>query len=554
MADARVVSPANNGITRWTPIASLVAALLMATLALPSILRQTPPEQNQSAEFSPDAPPDQPPLIAALNRANSATAGSGNGTGGDITEVGEEADVPPGPDRYCPYGVGKPRRQTFSVYSTGCAPAFHGNNGGRTAPGVSATEIRVALYFGTEGDYDDPNTHSDPGVRDLEKWVNTRYQLYGRRLHVYGVNHGANDSASAQAAAARARNQYDVFAAFDPWVANAAVPEASVQQKIITWTLYRPNAWFRQSDPYGWSFSASTDRQIDLGMETVCKQLAGKPPEYNERKDLTFDYAKPRKFGAVVIEQGGGTTNEDLLRAAAKRCGITLEVVVPYSYSQGAQNVGTVMSQMKARGVTTILDLGDQFTTQQMTTLATNQQYWPEWFVFGNNLAINSFMQGADQDQWRHAFGVTVTETPRPIQDREWYQALQQVDPDNANQSQDDGTNAYVWYGLVSLANGIQAAGPNLTPETFAAALHKLEPRTPNPQWSIGGSFRSPDPWAFSKYAALIWWDPDAIDPILGDKGAYRYLYDSKRFTSGQIPTQKIPFFTDPGVLQTSDS
>jgi hypothetical protein len=526
----------------------------MATLALPSILRQTPPAQNQSAEFSPDAPPDQPPLIAALNRGQSATAGSGNGTGGDVVDTGG-ADAPPGPDRYCPYAQGRPARQTFSVYSVGCAPAFKGNNGGSTTHGVSATEIRVAIYPAGEGDIDGPQQRPDDVrlLRDIEKWFNTRYQFYGRRFHFYGVQHGLNDAPSAEAAAARARNQYDVFAALDMLAANATVPEASVRQQLVTWTLYRPNSWFRDSDPYGWSFGASTDRQIDIGTEVVCKQLKDKPPAYNERKDATFDYSKPRKFGAVVVEQGGGTANEELLRAALKRCGITADPIVPYNYQNGLSNVSTVMTQMKSRGVTTILDVGDQFTTQQMTTLATRQQYFPEWFVFGSNLAINNFMQPADQQQWRHAFGINLGETPKPIQTREWYQAAQQVDPDYDIPQGDGATNENAWYSLLNLANGIQMAGPNLTPQTFAAAMHRIQARTPDPLWSIGGSFQSPDPWSFNKYAALIWWDPNAVDPALGDVGAYRYLYDAKRFQTGQIPTEPIPFFQG-GILQTPDS
>ena len=43
------------GPAQWTPLACLGSALLMAVLLLPSVLRQSPPQQNQSAELSPDA-------------------------------------------------------------------------------------------------------------------------------------------------------------------------------------------------------------------------------------------------------------------------------------------------------------------------------------------------------------------------------------------------------------------------------------------------------------------------------------------------------------------
>jgi hypothetical protein len=525
----------------------------MATLALPSILRRTPPEQNQSAEVSPDAPPDQPPLIAALNRGQSATAGSGDGAGGDLAAIGEEGDVPPGPDRYCPYGVGKPRRQSFSVYSVGCAPAFHGNNGGRTAPGVSPTEIRVVFYFAPDGDLEDETRGNDTRVaRDYSRWVNSRYQLYGRRIHLYGSAHGL-DAASGEAAAARAK-AYDAFAGFDMFTGNPTVTDASVRQKLITFTLFRPNSFYRNADPYGWSYGASTDRQIDIASEVVCKQLKGSPPEYNERKDLAFDYSKPRVFGAVIAEPGGGTANEQLLRAALKRCGVELKVVVPYNPQTDTANPGTAMTQMKAQGVTTIVDLVGHVETTVMANAATGQQYFPEWFALTSDLLANNFAQGIPTEQWRHAFGVTLGETPRPLQTREWYQAVKEVDPDYDNPTTDDVTYQGFFYALVNLANGIQLAGPNLTPQTFAAAMHKIPARRPVPLWSVGGSFQSPDPWSFNKYAALVWWDPNATDPVLGDQGAYRYLYDAKRFATGQIPSEKVPFFSGGGVLQTPDS
>src|SRR5207244_2206863 len=43
--------------------------------------------------------------------------------------------------------VGNPPRQTEDPLSPPCVPSFHGANGGATAAGVSATEIRVIAYL-----------------------------------------------------------------------------------------------------------------------------------------------------------------------------------------------------------------------------------------------------------------------------------------------------------------------------------------------------------------------------------------------------------------------
>src|SRR5213593_1210149 len=142
------------GMEGWLPVAYFVAALLLAAALLPSILRQSPPQPSQTAELSPDAPPDthQQPLIAALERAQSGTAGNGNGNdagtqggAGSARPVTPPAARPPGvTPRSCPFGFGNPPRQTFSLYSGPCAPAWSGDNGGATSKGVSPTEVRVA--------------------------------------------------------------------------------------------------------------------------------------------------------------------------------------------------------------------------------------------------------------------------------------------------------------------------------------------------------------------------------------------------------------------------
>src|SRR5947209_7194281 len=88
---------------RWVPPAYLLAAILVAVLVLPSVLRITPPAQSQSAELSPDAPPDrnQQTFISAFSRGVSGTAGDavGEGTGepGPAGGVAGAASGPGGP-------------------------------------------------------------------------------------------------------------------------------------------------------------------------------------------------------------------------------------------------------------------------------------------------------------------------------------------------------------------------------------------------------------------------------------------------------------------------
>src|SRR5436190_16491846 len=65
------------------PVAFMGLGLLLIVILLPSALRPPAPQTNQTAQLSPDAPPDSKTdsLIASLNRASSGTAGAGTGLG-----------------------------------------------------------------------------------------------------------------------------------------------------------------------------------------------------------------------------------------------------------------------------------------------------------------------------------------------------------------------------------------------------------------------------------------------------------------------------------------
>lgn len=549
--------------SEWIPGACFVLALLMAVFVLPTILRQSPPQTNQTAQLSPDAPQNnQQSLITALKRGTTSTAGAGTGSG--VGAGGGTRPVPPRPSlppviakpvpSACKYGYGNPPRQTFSVYSAPCALPWSGNNGGATAPGVTATEIRVGSYGGQAGRLCTPGSSDNQLQCDFETWINSRYQLYGRQMHFYQVATGGAGDAGAQAGAVNARAQ-NMFAVTDFTQLNGSLTPQSVNQKLVTWTFYRPNSFYRASAPYAWSWHASNDRIIAIEAELVCKQLAGKVPSFNEKADTSFDYTKPRKFAAVVLEQGGGTLNEDLLRKDLAPCGLSKIPMYAYTEDSGGSNLPTAVTAMKSAGITTILDFGDQLATTQMATAATQASYFPEWVAFGtHNLEDGTFDQGIDTKQWRHAIGTTLDELPRPLTELDWFIAACQVDPNCSNiQASSLGGESplgvqSIFDAYIEMANGYQLAGPHLTPQSFQRGLQTLH-RPPDPFWAVGGSFQDPDPWAFEKYAAFMWWNPAAAEPTLGDAGAWMFMNNGRRYTTGEVPTTPLPFFKS-GVTQ----
>lgn len=71
---------------------------------------------------------------------------------------------------------------------------------------------------------------------------------------------------------------------------------------------------------------------------------------------------------------------------------------------------------------------------------------------------------------------------------------------------------------MLFLFNGLQAAGPDLTPQTFAAGLAKLPPtrRGETGTWTYGAAKFSP-----ISEVPLAWWNPNATSARDGKRGAW---------------------------------
>jgi hypothetical protein len=103
---------------------------------------------------------------------------------------------------------------------------------------------------------------------------------------------------------------------------------------------------------------------------------------------------------------------------------------------------------------------------------------------------------------------------------------------------------------LVQIANGIQMAGPKLTPETFEKGLFSIPLREGPPNWARAGAYR-PGNHGFATAVGEIWWDATAEDST-GNTGAYRWTRDGQRWKLGHIPPGETTVFKE-GVAVRPD-
>lgn len=554
----RVARP--RGRNKWVPFGYLGTILVVAFSVLPSALRPPPDSAGASGALSPDAPPDATPdqILQAITQAGSRTAGALNGGDAVDGEDGDEEDgdgpattttttLPTAPSRSQCYG--SPPRQLESVYAPPCQPAFVGDNGGRTARGVSANDIRVALVCfgggcGDEGEITESSQQAGRTLNALRTYFNQRLELYGRQLRFFVVGGAESDEPAMRAAARRAVEAYDVFAALNSTGPGYLAEFAELRVPVFTRAQLNQNFHLRHS-PWVWESTFLGDDAADHSSDYLCKKLAGKKP-FPTGDTAYIDYDQPRKFG--LISFGGGedtSTTDTLLTYLRQRCGVRPDPVIEANvFTPDSPAVATAVAQMAQGRVSTIIYHTDVFTGSALTSQADAQSYFPEWFLtgFGGHDINPGLARSMSPRQWRNAFGVSLREMARDPRDSECHRAVREVDPgvDVEQQMCSD-----FWPSMVQLFGAMQATGPQLTPERLVEAIPRMPVTKPDRRtpWAMSGFFGTAD-WSYSEYAAELWWDTDEPN-IDGLAGAYRFPNCGYRYARGEYDASPSRAFTD---------
>ncbi len=531
--------------TRMLPVLYPALALAVAAALLPSALRPPPEQTSDSAALNPNAPPDeqQEQVIQALQQAQ------GGGAGAAETQITTTTTTSPNRPPSSGRCIGNPPRQVESVYSTGCAPAFTGNNGGQTSKNVFPNEIRWGFWhtLGTppEGKVDDKPEAGQNGptrtFRVLEKYFNKRFQTYGRHVYFYALS-GSTDPAANQAAAKKAGEEYKNFGAYHLDKA-FCVPFARDTGPVFC----NPQAAsiYRENRPNFFSFMLDLTAASGFGAEFACKKLLNKPAKFSGSEQ-----GKPRKISIVTENGPGGGLSPSLYEDALKReCGATYGGK-SYELNGGNDSAGAsaAVAQMQASGVTTVVVTTNVFNILYLMVAADSVGWQPEWIIINAyGLDFNTVGTLLPANQASHMFGLSAWEVPRRFEETECYQAYKEIDPDNEPDSTSCGL---FWHPMVLIFDAIQEAGPKLTPKAFEDGLFKLGHRFPAEPWAIGGGY-GPDDYSYMDNVGEVWFSLTAQNPENSAPGAYVWSYGAKRFKRGELPADDGQLFhhgvTTPG-------
>jgi len=446
----------------------------------------------------------------------------------------------------------------ISPYSPSCVD-FSGTNGGATSRGVSTSTITVAMRDSDMGSGDKKNNNSalakkarEAGISSspeakkltldtLLAYFNKTYQTYGRTVKIVpytgrgaqAAEFAGGGQEAANADALKVGQEIGAFA--DISATTQPYLDALVRQQVLAiGGLHLPASYYRSKAPYAWGQLIDCTTLMTSASDLLAKRFpAGTPAA---RAGSTALRQAPRKYALLVPDDPVYARCIAEAQPQLKAAGITFAKQIRYAldFSSMQQQAPNMAAQLKAAGITTVVLVTDPLLPYFLTAAATQQNFWPEWFVTGT-IGTDADVAGQfyDNQQWQNAYGQSYLTGFNSGKGSEAYKAYKTL-------RQDEPTNMVdlVYQTLLMLFTGIEEAGPNLTPQTFQQGMFSWGPHLgAYGRWSFG-----PNDFTSVDDATEIYFDPRAISAFNSKPGRWVVLNGGKRFRGTGWPAK------DPGA------
>jgi hypothetical protein len=557
------------GPRRYAPFALLVAAQIVLVVVAPSrggtagnqlggefpaagaaptvpgATASTAPVPGASA--APGTTSGQPGGAVVGGTGTTPVAGSGAGSGSVAGRVGV---APPASGTT----TGRPFCVTGLLEHPPCVAEWAGgSNGGATWSGVTATSVTIVMYRHKDNEAVNAilratNTYISPEDEKQQfelvtDWINKHYQLYGRTLKPVYVRGNCDiappDDACFRNDANMIVEKYHPFAVmYDNNSNEPAFFDELSRKGVINWGGWHfADAFSANLRPYHYDLFMGGDVQAQYAGTWYCRRLANKPAKYAGDADLR---GKTRKVSVVYPDTPQTTPPAQHLMSMIRKCAGS-DAVHDGKYSSdtstAAQQATTNTAQTKAAGVTTVLWFSDPIAPAYGTKAQAAQNWHPEQVIAGSGLLdYDALAQAYEPTEWANAFGPS--DLGKAVD-------IMQVDAGRIWKAQgksgkpNGSANLLTTYEL-TMASGIMAAGPKLTPLTYEYGLLTA------PGYDSWSKWHDPRlvylDWGRGDYTGIsdireVYWDPNAVSPTNGRRGAYVPLNGGRRYQLNEIPT-----------------
>ena len=553
---SRTFRPRGPGLL-FTSLAS--AVLLLVGLVALDANQASPPTIAEFAPSALDQIKDAPPRQGSDVGSGENGEGEGGTASPSATPSATASATPSGPPpvevprvHTC---VGDPPRQIEDPQSPPCVPYWQGDNGGATTFGVTRDEIRVAAPYGTAFTGD-----PTPVYQAITSFFNQKFEFYGRKLRLItypatGDNFALPVPPDMIADATKVATEIKAFA-------NLGYPDRKGSEQVFYDELARRKVLgvvgrdtavgtetrFRARHPYQWSRGTTVDTQLRNYGQFACNVLNGGAPKYAGGVWPWVPQPTTRKFGVVItVNTDGQSVDEAPLKNALRACDVE-PYVLRMPQSQGDTSTADARNQVLQlvdNEVTSAMCFCDINSIWDLMKASDVEGYQPEWLLGTYiNADIDNSFSTISPTQSDHVIGITYTDHLQPIQDSFWYTAVRTGNP-NLPPPTNAGAMAF-YQDMLLLASGIQMAGPNLTPQTFADALHRTV--FPNPGAGAAPWFQARVGFpngghAMRLDAAMYWYDRGGqgrFDPTI--PGRICYVYGGRRYATDRWPRGDQPF------------
>jgi len=469
----------------------------------------------------------------------------------------------------CGHGA---RQIPWSSYAPTCQPAWHGDNGGATAPGVTATTITLTYRLAATDELQELYALVPPAVvgtnaeavHTMQAYITTfnkYYELYGRRVvlkpytgqgNFIGEVNGSG-LAEAQSDALTVTSGLRGFADMSLIDSTVTYTQALADHGVVAFGSYLQDAdWYRGRSPYEQTVGPNCTKEATAIGTVLGEGLSGTPAIYAGDRTLR---ARTRVYGIISPDNSTATTCAHRIEAALAAHHDASAVNVSFTFDPATliQSSANAIAQMRSHGVTTVICAScDPVTPIFLFIAAHDDGYRPEWFLqsyfAGNasnldNFVANEVAQAGTPDE---AGGImTLGNAPVPASRREAREAYRRG---NGGSTAGLLPSYLLAYGpLLDFFNLLQAAGPDLTAHTLAAAMANSASLVASvPGGELGG-------WAYGAGAvdpsatySLLHWSPTTRSTLDGEKGALVACYGGSvfAFTGAGAP---VPAHRQPG-------
>ena len=545
---------------RYTGAACVAIALVLVIVLIPS---KAPRAVNTATSASGDGPtvavptgepqaggavsgPGSPLGIGAspVTGGSAPLPGAASSTGGGSAPAQQPVTAGrPGIARSgvrCGPGV---KQVTWLSYAPPCMPLWRGNNGGATARGVTASTI--TLVFRKQKDVDAQEAE-DPQIRDLQAFIdlfNKNYELYGRKvaLKVFtgqatATGEFANQSQAQTQADAQTAYDLKAFAEIAPGVGDIGSWAAALAQKKIaalSMGLASQHVLDRDS-PYAYANTVwhTAENWGHAAAGVACSRMRGMPATFSG--DPVYRRTN-RVFGLVKANDDNWGPAGDVFQSdSKKRCNLAIAQKSTYSpdVASGPQEAVSIVTQLKAAHVTTVITAADAITQGYLMQAADQQQYNPEWVVW-ETAGYQHTVQSKNQKSMIE-LGVLGPDVRKDKQES-WH-VYQVARPGHTPESQSSASILpldYTFYSVANFFRAVQNAGPNLTPATLQAGWFA-------PQETLGprGLFKfGPHSQSVNADFVISLYDPAIKDEYDGKAGDFRVCNRGTRYRFDRLAT-----------------